>query len=176
MDIASYIENLDSNTEQILADPALKGDMASARKSAIPEQPAFEPGDKWTVIEVLEHICKTERALISVLLRPSDNMAESEELYGQAELKKIIVDSRTQHKITAPEMLHPTGEISSFEQFEQVFSAQRNLLKQHLLSGEIAISNRTRKHPALGDMTVADWLHFLVLHTQRHMEQIKELV
>lgn len=76
----------------------------------------------------------------------------------------------------APEALLPKGEVTDVDAFKKRFQEQRKELKEDIENGKLIIDNRTRKHPRLGEMTVSDWLYFLISHTERHVEQIGELV
>ena len=44
------------------------------------------------------------------------------------------------------------------------------------LGQQLVIDNRVHKHPSLGEMTVSDWLWFMIRHTERHLEQVKEVI
>jgi len=163
MDINIFIQNLDKNTKDTL----------HAAKNCSPEQLRFRENGKWSILQILEHICITDRVIHKIILKPSDNLHDTHELVGDARLKKILVDLRAR-RIESPEMLRPQDVLPDFKTFEKLFVTERNLLKQNLQTGRIVVDNRIHKHPFLDNMTIVDWLNFLIHHTQRHLEQIKE--
>ncbi len=165
MNIIDYFKKLDDNTEETL----------SQAKSYSAEQLAFKGEGNWTVMQLLEHIVLTEKVCLFILLRPTDKLAATSEIFGQKKLDAFLLNPNGP-KFNAPEMLQPKGDIQDVATFEKDFVAERNLLKQKIEAGEIVIDNHTHKHPALGEMTISDWLYFDILHTQRHLAQIKRML
>ena len=162
---AQLFEAIDHNTNQLV-------DLV---KTLNPSQLLLRPEGKWSVLEQLEHIVLTDKIVGLLLMRPHSSIAETETVIGQARLEKIIVTLRGR-KVAAPDLLQPTGSIQNAEQFITEFTAQRTAFKAAVNDGKIVLDSRTFKHPYLGEMTVVDWYHFIPLHAQRHMEQIKEIL
>lgn len=158
-------EAIDRNTEQLV-------NMVNTLSSS---QLLLKPEGKWSVIEQLEHIVLTDKIVGLMLMRPHSSLAETDTVIGQERLEKIIVTLRAR-KVAAPEFLQPTGSIQTVAQFTTQFTAQRTAFKEAVNQGKIALDSRTFKHPYLGEMTVIDWYHFIPLHAQRHLEQIKEIL
>ncbi len=165
MDLKSYLqilkENSDSLNETLL--------------TCTSEQLKFRKENSWNPLEIAEHILRTERLVLSFLLKPSESKSETEELLGFEKLNKLIVQFRAR-KVKAPEMLEPKGEFTDVKQFLKCFNEQRTLLKSALENDRIKTDNRIYKHPYLGEMTLRDWLYFIPLHAQRHLDQMKELL
>ena len=155
---------LDDNTQELL-----KIVMACS-----PEKLAYHKPNTWSILQILEHITIADTIVFFLLREPSEATSDSGEIYGNEKLKKIVVDFRTRKKVEAPVSLQPQGKFTEISAFEKTFLRGRNLLKHDLASGKIKVSNSTHKHPYLGEMTISDWLNFILHHTQRHMEQIKE--
>lgn len=124
-------------------------------------------------MQILEHIYIVDKVIYRLLLKPSDNLSETEELLGDNKIKRLVVEKR-EYKVAALESLQPKGEITDVLTLETMFTQQRNSIKNDLESGKIIMDNRIHKHPYLGEMTIADWLSFILHHTQRHLEQIKD--
>jgi hypothetical protein len=163
MDIPVYIQTLDNHTAATL----------DFLKKSRPDTHLKGENDSWTGLQVLEHICITEKVVSKLVAKPSEQIHESAELFGAGKLNHLVVAKRA-FKVKAPEMLNPKGDIKDLEAFEQVFTKQRNELKQGIIQGNISVDNRIHKHPYLGEMTISDWLHFMISHTQRHIEQIQD--
>lgn len=165
MNAINYFQDLNENTNDTLL----------LVKSCPPAILNNSNNDKWSVLQILEHICMTEKLICVLVSKPSDKEAETNELLGNDKIKKLVVEKR-EYKVMAPESLIPKGDIKDQEGFAQIFLQQRDKLKQDIQTGILIIDNRIHKHPMLGEMTIKDWLNFLIHHTQRHLEQIKDLL
>jgi hypothetical protein len=164
MNINQYLEELNTNTTTTLE---LVGSYST-------EALVFKNEGECSIADILEHICISDNRTIFLLKSTADNVAEVSELYGEEKLKKIVVDYKGGPKITENEIKELQGAITDFSSFEHLFLQQRNLLYDALKSGEITISNNTYKHLYLGNMTVTDWLRYLIFHTNRHMNDVKD--
>ena len=163
MEFNTYFQALDNNTDSTLQ-------LAKSFPSALI---TVSTNDKWSILQILEHICMTEKLICGIVSKSSDKSAETNELLGNDKIKKLVVEKR-EYKVIAPDILFPKGDMRDLKDFEKVFLEQRNLLKQDIQTGKLLIDNRIHKHPMLGEMTIKDWLNFLIHHTQRHLEQIKD--
>lgn len=140
-----------------------------------PNQFNLKEEGKWGVFEVLEHILLVEDICIKMLLRPSDLIHDKTERLGKEVLHRLIIDRR-EKKMSAPEILHPKGSITTIQMFKEQFVRQRKQLQTQIQQNQLIIDHRMYKHPFLGEMTVTDWLYFIPLHTNRHLKQIQKLV
>jgi hypothetical protein len=164
MDIKAYISQLDDNTHALIQ-------LANSYPAGIL---TIKKDDRWSILEILEHITITDRVVISLLQRPSEEVHIEEEIYGKQKLERILVRLR-EKKIISPEGLRPKGVLKSVPEFENLFVPNRNTLKSMLQNGSIVIDNRIYLHPFLGNMTVSDWLYFVIHHTERHTKQIEDI-
>jgi uncharacterized damage-inducible protein DinB len=164
MEVAAYLIDLDANTYEALA----------LAKNCTDAQLAFKPEGKWSVLQIFEHICLSDAIMIKLISRPTISISEKSELIGETTLRQNVAQGRA-YKLAAPESLTPLGAFSNIAEFESVFVRQLSELKDGLLSGKIVIDNRVYKHPYFGEMTISDWLNFMIHHTTRHLEQIREL-
>lgn len=128
---------------------------------------------KWGNHQILEHIYLTEESIHRLLLRRPDKQNQTAEIFGNEKLKRMLVDQRA-YKITAPDYLIPTGKYSNIEDFVDEFLLERNALTEDIRAGRIIVDSGIHNHPVLGEMTVPDWIHFLIHHSVRHLEQIKD--
>jgi hypothetical protein len=165
MNIGAYIQRLDENT-----------DIVHSFVNGIPTRRLNEnPDGKWSIIGILEHILIVENAEVNCLYRPSERRHESDEVYGDRLLQFHLI-KRREVKVNAPAHAHPKGDLHSVQEFSSKLKEIRQRLKTGLQNGEIIADNKLYTHPALGDMTVADWLNVLIHHTNRHIEQIKDIL
>lgn len=165
MDNKEFIDRLNKTTNDIL----------QTVKPCSPEQLHFKQEGRWNILEILEHICLTDKVIYTIISRPSIDTNPSTEIVGNDRMKKILVEQRDQ-RINAPEFLKPKGEIKDLNSFEKTFLAQRETFKNDISTGKIVVDNRVHKHPLLNEMTITDWLNLTIHHTQRHIEQIKDII
>ncbi len=164
MDIYQYLTALNANTDSLLE---LVGKYSA-------DKILFKNPEECSIADLLEHICISDERTISLLQSKSVYIAETSELYGDEKLKKIVVDYKGGPRITENEIKELRGAIKDFSSFEKVFSFQRNRLNDSLKSGQITITNQTYEHLYLKTMTVSDWLKYVIYHTTRHINDIKD--
>ncbi|GAA4344903.1 DinB family protein [Flaviaesturariibacter amylovorans] len=163
MDLDAYYERLDRQ----------EAEMVELARS-IPEHRAPEGAEgRWSPVQELEHVCLLEGLVWHLLQRGTETRAGVPELFGDAKLEKLLVQGR-QYKIVAPEIVQPKGSLTTVDAFIDRFQQQRTQLKEDLSSGRIRPDDRTYRHPILGELTMIDWLHFMVQHTQRHLLALRE--
>ncbi|MBB6459446.1 DinB family protein [Flammeovirga kamogawensis] len=158
-----YIINLKENTNKVLL-----------YSKELPQAKLDEKTEgKWSILEILEHIYLTDRAILGVLSRDSPQKNKSSEIIGEEKIKNILVDDKKK-KYPSPSFLSPQGTFDNLNAFLDSFDAQRMLVIQDIESNKLVNDNRIYSHFILGDMTVMDWLNFIVYHTERHLNQIEE--
>lgn len=165
LDIPSYITLLNRNTGELL-------DLVRNHDESTLHHRSF---NSWSILQVLEHILITERYVFQLLFTPTERRAAERELKGGEKLERLLVDMRGR-KVKAPDMLEPKGDIADLAAFNSEFLKGRSDLVAALENGEIVVDERMHAHPVLGDMTVSDWLHFLISHARRHMEQVRDII
>lgn len=161
MSLIDFIVKLDSNTEAILSiiDPCTEQELL------------FKQGDAWNVIEIVDHLCITERLLLIRLQQASDDIHSEAYFFGESKISQIMVQQRS-HKIVAPERVNPNVLHQSSSIIRSKFAKQRQQIKEAFVNGRIKQDNRIFNHPILGPMTVSDWLWFLIAHAERHRFQM----
>ncbi len=139
------------------------------------EQLNYKQGESWNILGIIEHLYLTDKVIYTIISRPSETINSSTEIVGKEALQKIMLEQRSK-KITSPDFLKPKGEIKDLTILIDMLVNQRDAWKNSLSTSEISIDNRVHKHPLLGEMTISDWLNFAIHHTQRHTEQIKDIM
>lgn len=163
MDVNTYLENLDKITSETLM---------QAKKFS-PTQLTFLVKGKWSILQKLEHIFTFDRLCYDILTKPTEKISDTDELIGDVKIKQVVVDQRFM-KVKSPDIVKPRGEMKNLKDFEKGFKEMRQKLKDGILTEKIKIDNRVFRHPILGDMTISDWLYFIIRHNERHLLQIKE--
>lgn len=165
MDTEKYFRSLDNNTSETI--------LLAKSCSSVQLNSSLE--NKWTILQILEHIFLTENVICRIITKPSELKSEQPEIFGNEKIERILLNPEAR-KIIAPEFLWPKGDIKSVDIFEIKFTENRKLLKQAIVSGKIIIDNRIHTHPFLGAMTISDWLYLIIHHNKRHLNQIKMLM
>ncbi|MDQ3048451.1 MAG: DinB family protein [Bacteroidota bacterium] len=142
------------------------------------EQAAYKPlPEAWSVLECLEHLFLVDSNVARVILTPSadTNVNTTAELFGEGKLNHLLVAKRIEFKVPAPEFVSPTGRFNSLEEVREQITQTISKIILNLEENDITKETRTLKHPRLGEMTKTDWVHFMIAHTNRHIQQIGEI-
>lgn len=166
MDIQAYLNDLDENTAAIwtVVNDCDSGATLKAKKEG-----------KWSIIDILEHIYLTDKLIRHIAARPSEQVHEGENVLGNKKIRHLLVGG-SDRKAEAPNILHPKGNIQDLDTIKEMIKTERNLLKESIVNQQITIDNRLHKHPLLGNMTISDWLYFIIHHSERHLSQIKTII
>lgn len=163
MNIDTYLKLLDDNTEQTLA-------LAIQLPAPLP---LLKVDTGWTGIQILEHIYLTDKVVSEFIFQAPKGLAPTLHFIGQDELKRrLILEIQP---VQAPPAVIPSGSISGIAQFNVEFKALRDRLKYRLLTETALPINRYYHTALMGDLTVMDWLFFILYHTERHLNQLKKL-
>ncbi|WP_059173127.1 DinB family protein [Bacillus sp. FJAT-27445] len=126
----------------------------------------------WSIAQVCHHLVLVEQATIKAIawgLKKVDNT--------QTERKNVhLIVDRTK-KFKAPEIVQPVAEPFEVQTMIDLLNDSREKLLAFLstIEDKSILSEKSFKHPALGELPLDQWIEQIYLHEQRHMEQIKEL-
>lgn len=157
-------EKLNQNTEALI----LKiGEIADDQFNVKPDEEAWSPA------QVIEHLYRSEFG-VPKLFR-GETKIEPDRDSG-----KLIENMRVQflesdEKLKAKGVILPGNENWTKEELTSKFRSLREeiaLLIDQLEADEVCISF---KHPIYGYLTRAEWIHFNIFHTKRHMQQIDRI-
>ena len=159
----TYINDLEQNTNNLLE---------TVKEYSI-EKLTTKTGTKWSILEVLEHVYITDKVIYTIVSRPSDKVSKTQEIIGQNKLETILVGQRDKN-LKSPDLLHPKGNFKNLAEFNSAFIILRDSIKNDLVTEKLKMDNRIHNHFLLGEMTIIDWLNFILFHTERHLKQIEE--
>ncbi len=163
IDITDYRAKSNNNLQQFLQ-----------LLSQVPaEALQYKQAEEWNLLEILDHIIVTESLVMSTISKESGNFSDNLELFGFGKLQKLLIDYRHK-KVKAPSGLEPRKTNLSLQDLLLEFQNQRNRLMDEIQNGSLWMSAEVYPHPMLGEMTVIDWLHFILLHSQRHFLQMQD--
>lgn len=133
--------------------------------------------DSWSILECLEHIFLVDVGVSKTLTVGSNQEISNDktELIGADKLNHILVNKRKEFKVPAPDFVSPSGRFKSLAEAKQSLEIILDKIQTHLKEQDVTKETQTVKHPRLGEMTKTDWIHFLIAHTSRHIEQMEEV-
>jgi DinB superfamily len=129
-----------------------------------------KPGpDKWSISQVADHIRLSNNSVAKALAlkgKPVDrNPGERID-----ELKSVFLDFQAKYK--SPDFIIPSKDIYDPELLLKDLQASIQRIRERMYEDDL---NELINHPAFGDISKFEILHFVLYHTQRHLRQIKEI-
>jgi hypothetical protein len=141
------------------------------------EQLKFKPApEKWSVLEVAEHISLAEGALFTGVERALANKPNPDwetKTKGKTEFLERVMVSRDRK---ATESIVPTGKLSRDEVIAKLNAARAKTLKFAEETQE-PLKSHTADHPfpVFNTLNAYQWLIYIPLHNIRHNKQIEEV-
>lgn len=124
----------------------------------------------WTIAQVADHIILSNTSIAKALSLAGTpiNRAPDERA---GELEAIFLDFSKKYK--APDFIIPAKELYGKEELVHQL--------EHSFSAIIDVSDHTDlavliNHPAFGDISKLEILYFVWFHTQRHLQQVKNIL
>jgi hypothetical protein len=144
------------------------------------EQLKFKPApEKWSVIEVAEHIMLAEGLLFGAVqgaIASKPNPDWEAKTKGKTEFLERVLPDRS-GKAQAPEAIVPTGKLTRAELIAKYKEARGKTLK-FAEETQLPLKSYTRDHPfpVFGTLNAYQWLIYIPLHNIRHNQQIAEVM
>ncbi|TYR79159.1 DinB family protein [Priestia megaterium] len=127
--------------------------------------------DKWSVMQVLEHLYLMERFIVKVM---ADQLQNGENCPVDEKPFHLAVDRS--RKVPAPPQVSPSHEKQSLEQITKKLKQSREALNQvNERVSEEELRQKSFPHPVLGLMDLKQWIEFIGYHEKRHLAQIEEI-
>ena len=134
--------------------------------------------ERWSVAEVAEHLAVTEQQVFLTIQRALKEPAAPErkaETKGKDELILKAVPDRSR-KVQAPEVVRPTGRWNTGADLVAAFKANRDRTIEFVENTPEDLRSHFAPHPFLGLFDSYQWTVFLAAHTDRHVQQMKEVL
>jgi hypothetical protein len=132
----------------------------------------------WSVAEIAEHLAVTEASVfaeIQLSLRAPATPDKKSETAGKDEMIMKGVPDRS-GKAQAPESLTPTGRFASRDAAVAEFKARRDQTIAFIEKTPAELRDHMFPHPALKVVDCYQWILFLAAHSDRHIQQMKEVI
>ncbi len=152
--------------------------LSKAVKGLTKEQIAFKPAaDRWSIGETLEHIVKTEPALLGwiqgIMSQPANPQDRKDITVNDDEILVMMTDRS--HKATAPKELVPAGKYTEASTALSDLTNQREAIFKYLDSVSMEdLRNHVAESPG-GKIDGYQFMLYIPGHTMRHTMQILEI-
>ena len=124
----------------------------------------------WTAGQVADHLTRSNTSIARALgLAGTKTDRDSSERIQ--ELKDLFLNFTIKFK--SPDFILPTQDV--YEKEVIIAHLNHSLVKLKEISRETDLSEMI-KHPAFGDITKFEILHFVLYHTQRHTRQLENIL
>jgi hypothetical protein len=125
--------------------------------------------NSWSLAQVADHITRSAASITHALQLEAKPAARSL-LERRQELADTFLDMT--HKFRSPDFILPTQDQYNKEALlDRLNKTYRHLME---VAGEVDLGGII-KHPAFGDITKHELLYFVLYHTQRHLNQVKNI-
>lgn len=123
----------------------------------------------WTAGQVIEHLCKSDEHMIKVLNGPVQPTSRTPDA-GVPKLQAIFLDFST--KLPSPEFIIPSDQTFDKESIINTFKAGREQIGKAIQTLDLTA---TCHMPIFGEPTRLEIIAFVIFHTQRHTNQVKNI-
>lgn len=125
--------------------------------------------DSWTAAQLADHITRSNLSITKALLL--NGVAVNRDKGARIkELKEIFLDFDS--KLKSPDFILPTK--NSYDKTTVLGYLKQSIEKMLEVSKQTDMSVMIN-HPAFGDITKFEILHFVLYHTQRHINQLEKI-
>ena len=126
--------------------------------------------DSWTAAQMADHVTKSTSS-IAKAMNMDATPAERDPAERIEELKKMFLDFTIKFK--SPAFILPTQEVYEKETIIVKLNTSFDQLKERANKVDLA---GMISHPAFGDITKLELLYFVLYHTKRHLQQLKNIL
>lgn len=154
--------------------------MVDALAGVSPAQWNFKPGpDRWSVGEVVEHVILSENRIYGLVSGKMANAGsepdKSAEVVGKDEMVLKAVPERT-IRVKTTEALEPKHQFKDKAAALAAFLTARDRTIEYLEKTPVDLRAHFSPHPVLGTLDGYQWLLFVSSHSERHINQMKEVM
>lgn len=133
--------------------------------------------DSWSIADCTEHIAVSENMIFDMLLATleiqPDTAKRSEVNHSDEQILAMISDRS--NKVKTSKAFEPTGKYGSHEAALENFKTKRDQHIEFIKNTQEDLRNRYQQVP-FGTLDAYQILLFIAAHTERHVQQIEEII
>lgn len=134
-----------------------------------------EGEDRWTVLEMVEHLALAEKFLRGAVIRTLGEPPTDLDTSAKEVLVLKLAETRAD-RIIAREVNVPTGRFATMKDALAAFHAERAETVAFVETSEADFRRHTFPHTKFGDIDCRQWMVLLSTHIDRHLRQIDEVL
>lgn len=147
----------------------------AAIEAVAPERAGMKPEpEAWSVLEIIEHVTISERALLGQLMR--SEVAESGRRNPARESQVDTAIRNRAAKVEAPERARPAGRFETLDIAKRQYAAARAQTIQFACDRAAELPRLSGQHMRFGPVNGVEMLVIIASHSHRHAAQIRERV
>lgn len=135
--------------------------------------PMNPPSGKWSIIQICDHLVSVDYGVYSMMA--SKGIPAAADRTSLLPRIEAIAMDRTK-KAVAPPQLSPKGKTDTVEKFATKYPNVRGKTIASIESKDLSRVCDVFPHFVFGHMTYEEWLRFSMLHADRHILQMKEVL
>ena len=143
-------------------------------------QMKWKPSDSaWSVAEVAEHLIALENMMPGMLAKMMAAPATPEKKKAnprETEEMLLKVLPARERKVQTSEMLKPTGKYPDKAALVNAFRTARDKNIAYVRETNDDLRSHFMLNPAFGELDGIQWCIFIAGHTERHVNQMKEVI
>ncbi|MEW9033563.1 MAG: DinB family protein [Planifilum fimeticola] len=127
--------------------------------------------DRWSIAQILEHLYLTELTVARQMKKAAERADKP--IPGEKPIR-LLLDRSLRVKVPIPALDPSDG-------FKPLDSLKEQLRRSHRVFAGVLrdltpdqLRRCSMRHPLFGTMSLEQWVEFVRLHEQRHLEQIRE--
>ncbi|MGN8226305.1 DinB family protein [Gracilimonas sp. BCB1] len=129
--------------------------------------------DSWSAADVLEHLYRSEFGIPRLFTGETKQLTDRQPDAYLPDMRKRFLESDA--KMEASGVILPTEGEKTKENLIGKFRNNRDKIAElieELPQEELCMKY---KHPVFGYLTRMEWVHFSIIHSQRHMKQLERI-
>jgi len=130
--------------------------------------------NKWSAAGIAEHIIITDVLLERFFRGKLENTENRKPFEKISRIGDDFGDS--EKKFAAYGMLNPRDKIASRKEALQKFETSRKNFTATALNQNLTFVVKTFPHPLFGELTLAEWIFLVAVHTERHCKQMENIL
>lgn len=128
--------------------------------------------NQWSIAQICHHLYLVELSTIKAI---EWGLKKDYPAKERINVERVLLDRTKKSK--APPIVEPENRDFEVQEVINMLNSSRQQLLNLLntIEDKSILKERSAKHAALGVLPLDQWIDFVYLHEQRHIEQIKEV-